>query len=170
MKCDELKVYVPQDGPYGLEPEEGGKLVEEETCYLKSDVDAAIAELKDKCQMHDFFWEGCGFAKRGFKNTIAVSEALDELQAENAELKKKLEDVQASHYAEMVDAGMRERRLRRALYNACANWAKCEERINNRDAYDASEYLPSAEDKFRKKAERWSEIERKCRAKAEQYK
>ena len=46
MKCDELKVYVPQDGPYGLEPEEGGKLEEEETCYLKSDVDAAIAELK----------------------------------------------------------------------------------------------------------------------------
>lgn len=46
MKCDELKVYVPQDGPYGLEPEEGGKLIEEETCYLKSDVDAAIDELK----------------------------------------------------------------------------------------------------------------------------
>ena len=23
----ELKVYVPQDGPYGLEPEEGGELV-----------------------------------------------------------------------------------------------------------------------------------------------
>ena len=41
-----LKVYVPQDGPYGLEPEEGGELVEEETCYLKSDVDAVIAELK----------------------------------------------------------------------------------------------------------------------------
>jgi hypothetical protein len=93
-----------------------------------------------------------------------------EKDKEIAELKQKLEDAKASHYAEMVDAGMRERRLRRALYNACANWAKCEERINNRDAYDASEYLPSAEDKFRKKAERWSEIERKCRAKAEEYK
>ena len=42
----ELKVYVPQDGPYGLEPEEGGEPVEEETCYLKSEVDAVIAELK----------------------------------------------------------------------------------------------------------------------------
>jgi hypothetical protein len=94
----------------------------------------------------------------------------DEVDAAIEELKAKLEDAKASHYAEMVDAGMRERRLRRALYNACANWAKCEERINNRDAYDASEYLPSAEDKFRKKAERWSEIERKCRAKAEEYK
>lgn len=62
------------------------------------------------------------------------------------------------------------RRLRRALYKACANWANCEERINNRDAYEASEYLPSAEDKFRKKAERWSEMERKCLNKAEEDK
>lgn len=48
MKFDELKVYVPLDGPYGLESVEGGELVEEETCYLKSDVDAVIAELKQK--------------------------------------------------------------------------------------------------------------------------
>ena len=39
----ELKVYVPQDGPYGLEPEEGGVPVEEETCYLKSEADKVIA-------------------------------------------------------------------------------------------------------------------------------
>ena len=45
---NELKVYVPQDGPYGLEPEEGGEPVEEETCYLKSDVDAVIAEYQEK--------------------------------------------------------------------------------------------------------------------------
>ena len=93
-----------------------------------------------------------------------------ELEQKLAEKDKEIESLKASHYAEMVDAGMRERRLRRALYKACANWAKCEERINNRDAYDASEYLPSAEDKFRKKEERWSEMERKCRTKAEQYK
>lgn len=80
MLCDELKVYVPQDGPWGLEPEEGGKLVEEETCYLKSDVDAAIAELKAK-----------------------------------------LEDVQASMYAEMVDVGMENRRLKRALWKERAD-------------------------------------------------
>lgn len=40
----ELKVYVPQDGPYGLEPEEGGVPVEEETCYLKTEVDKVLAE------------------------------------------------------------------------------------------------------------------------------
>ena len=42
----ELKVYVPQDGPYGLVPEEGGAPVEEETCYLKSEADKVIEELK----------------------------------------------------------------------------------------------------------------------------
>ena len=36
--------------------------------YLKSEADKVITELKDKCQMHDFFWDGCAFAKRGFKN------------------------------------------------------------------------------------------------------
>lgn len=61
------------------------------------------------------------------------------------------------------------RMLRMALYKACANWAKCEELINNRDAYDASEYLPSAEDKFRKNAERWGEMATKCLKKAEEY-
>ena len=74
-----------------------------------------------------------------------------------------------------VDAAIAElkaenRRLRRALFKACAHWAKCEELINNRDAYDASEYLPSAEDKFRKKVERWNNVERKCLKKAEEYK
>lgn len=96
MKCDELKVYVPQDGPWGLEPEEGGKLVEEETCYLKSDVDAAIDELKTEHhkERHEYI------------EMVAL------LRRENAELKKKLEDVQASAYAESVDAGMENRRLK----------------------------------------------------------
>lgn len=49
-----------------------------------------IAELNDKCQMHDFFWEGCGFAKRGFKNTIAVSEAFEALEMENHRLRSDL--------------------------------------------------------------------------------
>lgn len=46
-----------------------------------------------------------------------------EKDKEIAELKQKLEDVQATHYAEMVDAGMRERRLRRALWIARAKRA-----------------------------------------------
>lgn len=52
-----------------------------------------------------------------------VDALLAKKDAAIAELKQKLEDVQASVYAESVDAGMRERRLSRALYKACANWA-----------------------------------------------
>ena len=70
-----------------------------------------------------------------------VDEAIAELKSENEQLKAKLdtvnelvktskdlydhaiESLKASHYAEMVDAGMRERRLRRALFKACAMWA-----------------------------------------------
>ena len=65
--------------------------------YIKSEADKVISELKDKCQMHDFFWEGCGFAKRGFKNTIAVSEAFDKLKAENVKLKSEADKVIARH-------------------------------------------------------------------------
>lgn len=121
--------------------------------YLKSEADKVIAELKDKCQMHDFFWEGCGFAKRGFKNTIAVSEAFDRLEAENAELKQKLESVQASAYADSVDAGMRERRLRRALYKACAHWA------HMAVAFYCSYFVK----------DRWRKMEIKCLKKLEEY-
>ena len=83
MLCDELKVYVPQDGPLGLEPEEGGKLVEEETCYLKSDVDAAIDELKTEHHKE----------RDEYISMVYIREQTIK------ELKKKLEDVQASAYA-----------------------------------------------------------------------
>jgi hypothetical protein len=58
--------------------------------YDADEVDAAIEELKDKIQQKDFFWEGCGFAKMGLKNTIAVYEYLDDLNAENRKLKRAL--------------------------------------------------------------------------------
>ena len=106
MKCDRLKVYVPQDGPYGLEPEEGGVPVEEETCYLKSDVDAAIDELK-----------------------TAHHKERHEYIKMIAELKQKLEDAKATAYAESVDAGMGIRRLKRALLLARAERYKMREFI-----------------------------------------
>lgn len=113
MKCDELIIYLPQDGPWGLYNENTGT-VEEETCYLKSDVDEAIAELKQK-----------------------------------------LEDAQATAYAEGVDAGMRERRLKRAPYKACANWAMAE-------SYSVLNDVPTAN--------RWVHTLRKLEAKLEEYK
>jgi hypothetical protein len=63
---------------------------EYEEFYLKYEADKVIEELKDKCQMHDFFWEGCGFAKLGFKNAIAVSDAYDFLEEENKQLQESI--------------------------------------------------------------------------------
>lgn len=141
MLCDELKVYVPQDGPWGLEPEEGGKLVEEETCYLKSDVDAAIDELKTEHHKERDEYISMVYSR---EQTIK-------------ELKAKLENVQEIAYAESVDAGMRERRLRRALYKACANWARSER------------YTEATWHGDEHREELWAEVQEKCRAKAEEY-
>ena len=146
--------------------------------YLKEKADEAIAELKARIQLDDDEMEGflqleeeCGGGD--LRNYIA-------------ELKQKLEDVQATAYTESVDAGMRERRLRRALWLARA-----------RSAHNAAmmweilsdEYLSGAQftidfrcvgdpdvtefQMFRGCMD-WMKIyenvERKCRAKAEEYK
>jgi hypothetical protein len=133
LKCDGLKaidayqlttntedsdVYIHND-EFGC----GGDLVE---CYLKSEVDAAIAELKD-----------------AWRSEHEACEAL----------KQKLEDVQASAYADSVDAGMRERRLRRALYKACANWAHAEYRWSSLMDWGDQQGLAKMERKCLKKAE-----------------
>lgn len=97
------------------------------------------------------------------------------------ELKKKLEDVQASAYAESVDAGMRERRLRRALWLKRADDAK-----NLVTAYENYDYLDCQRMTIKQETARtwmtcklrtaeewikvWKNIERKCRAMAEKYK
>jgi hypothetical protein len=135
MKCDELKainayqlttntedcdVYIHND-EFGC----GGDLVE---CYLKSEVDAAIAELKD---------------------------VIHELQVD-------LEGAKATAYADSVDAGMRERRLKRALYKACANWA------HEKDDRYYLKYVCISDD-ARIEYERWRNVERNCLKKAEEY-
>lgn len=124
MLCDELKVYVPQDGPWGLEPEEGGKLVEEETCYLKSDVDAAIDELKTEHHKERDEYISMVYSR---EQTIK-------------ELKQKLEDVQASAYAESVDAGMENRRLKEER-----RWRKCSDEM---PSADEGYFIALWEDKF----------------------
>ena len=91
-----------------------------------------------------------------------VNEAIAELKAENAELKQKLENVQASMYADVVDANMDNRRLRRALWIARAERAK---------AMSVYWYVKRTEisnwEEFNSK---WNKIENLCRAKAEEYK
>ena len=142
MKCDELKAYVAGiDGILHKNQRHGD-------VYLKDDVDAAIAELKEKlmpCLNGD---------------CILTCEVVEKYGKENAELKQKLEDVQASAYAESVDAGMRERRLRRALWIARAENAK----------NSAFICWNRTESGWQSKYEKWKKVERKCLKKAEEYK
>ena len=78
-----------------------------------------------------------------------------------AELKAKLERVQSSAYADSVDAGMRERRLRRALWLARALRARDIQRW-----WIAATCAPITERACRV----WNNIEIKCLKKAEEYK
>jgi hypothetical protein len=82
-----------------------------------------------------------------------VNKVLAEKDKEIAELKAKLESVQASMYTDVVDAGMENRRLKRALYKACFNWAH---------------FAVAFFAEYRTK-EKWRKMENKCRAKAEEY-
>ena len=88
-----------------------------------------------------------------------VNEAIAELKDVIHELQVDLEGAKATAYADSVDAGMRERRLKRALYKACANWADVEvfERTVGIDD-------PNVE------ANRWALMRNKCIKKAEEYK
>ena len=167
LKCDELQSYkgdvtIPV---YGT--------IADAEVYLKKDVDEAIAELKE------FAEDAC--LERDDNQT-----AIDELQAENAELKQKLEDVQASMYCDVVDANMEIRRLRRALWisrarsahNAAMMWEILSDEYLNEAQFtidfrcigdpDVTEFQM-----FRGCMD-WMKIyenvERKCRAKAEEYK
>lgn len=54
------------------------------------------------------------------KVEVCLKEDVDHLLNEKD---AEIESMKATHDTEMMDAGMRERRLRRALYKACANWA-----------------------------------------------
>lgn len=145
MKCDELK-------PITITDECGSYRV-----YNKSDVDAAIDELKS-----------------------AHHKERHEYIKMIAELKAKLEDAKATAYAEMVDAGMENRRLKRALWLARAERASDKARIFyfaetcgvklNIDGFSNKE-----KGHIRMRLARWwritwLKVERKCRAKAEEYK
>jgi hypothetical protein len=105
-----------------------------------------------------------------------VDPIISELKAENTELKQKLEDAKASAYAESVDAGMENRRLKRALWLARAARARsmktCEEldnyvrnHLNRNSRWD---YISSQRDDCWFYA--WDKCEQKCLKKAKEYK
>ena len=112
--------------------------------YLKSDADKVIAE-KD----------------------AEITELKQKLEDANELIKtarQMLEDAKATAYTESVDAGMRERRLRRALYKVCANWAYWV------DNALTTKFLYNNSYKTKLERDRWYNMEYKCRAKAEKYK
>lgn len=71
-------------------------------------------------------------------------------------LQKEIESLKATHDTEMMDAGMRERRLRRALYNACSMWADKTRLICSIFGSNAPKI-------------RWERMYEKCLKKAEEY-
>ena len=91
-----------------------------------------------------------------------ADEVIDEKDRVIAELKKKLEDTisSASITCEAVRRRNEEiRRLRKALYKACANWADVV-------AFGETEGIGYDNSV----AERWRKMERKCLKKTEEYK
>ena len=103
---------------------------------------------------------------------ILTCEVVEKYGKENAELKKKLEDVQASHYAESVDAGMENRRLKRALWLARSEKAKTIAKIYSKEAelILLREHYPNGCGFCHIMNNKWRKVEQLCMAKAEKYK
>ena len=83
----DVKYYTKEDADTAIATLQGAN---DEKAERIVELQKQVDELNDKCNMHNFFWEGCGFAKRGFKNTIELNEAFDRIEAENAQLKKEI--------------------------------------------------------------------------------
>ena len=164
LKCDELNaykgdVYIPVYGS-----------IADAKVYLKKDVDAAIAELKDV--IHELQTENTELKKKLMPclngDCILTCEVVEKYGKENAELKAKLEDVQASAYADSVDAGMRERRLKRALWLARAERAM--EKIAWFKLWNISISTMNPEDSARQEFDKWKKALGKFLKKTEEYK
>lgn len=93
-----------------------------------------------------------------------VDEAVEELKA-------KLESVQASAYAESVDVGMENRKLKHALWIARAERAFGEAELNNQKARRYEDHKGYTMAKyFDSDAHKWNNVGYKCLKKSEEYK
>ena len=92
--------------------------------------------------------------------------AIAELKDVIHELQVDLEGAKATAYAESVDAGMRERRLKRALWLARAEWAR-----SSALSYHLIESHPDKDvaATYKRKANKWEKAKDKCLKKAEEY-
>ena len=109
------------------------------------------------------------FIARKIDGEIYVS--IDQVNKAIEEKNAEIENIKATHYAKMVDAGMRERKLKRALWLARAMRAEAQW---NRQLRDAGIAFAIGENKswdsWNQKQKKWQRVERKCREKAEEYK
>ena len=94
-------------------------------------------------------------------------EEYESLKRENERLKAKLESVQATAYTESVDAGMRERKLKRALWLARAN--RVLEKIAWFKLWNASISTMNPEDGARQEFDKWKKAFGKFLKKAKEY-
>lgn len=156
--------------------------VDEMDIYI-AEKDAEIAELKaenerlkkqSSLNVHDDSLRVRQLKRKIADNSekiLELQKSLDVALSEVYSLLDKIESLKASHYAESVDAGMRERMLRRALWIARAMRAEAQW---NRQLRDAGIAFAIGENKswdsWNQKQKKWQRVERKCRAKAEEYK
>lgn len=166
-----------------LEKSESGK-IQVTRVYIKSDVDAAIDELKAEHhkERHEYI--------EMVAQLKAENERLkDELDAANNQCENlinsatdimlrqdkvndakcdEVESLKATHYAEMVDAGMRERRLKRALWLARGYIMTLLQRDFQRLAYQCNngDYKKN----LLNRRNRYYDLYEKCRAKVEKFK
>ena len=106
----------------------------------------------------------------------------ESLKRENERLKAKLESVQATAYTESVDAGMRERKLKRALWLAraerAASWqihfSLCHNHSIEREFSINGASMPCEGMATMRTAKDWAmiwkKVERLCLKKSEEYK
>ena len=152
MKCDELKrKYSDITGPYY-----GYNEVNEAIEELKARTARSIADEEEMLELG----ADCPIEPAQVYLKSEADKVIAELYAENERLKAKLESVQATAYADSVDAGMRERRLKRALWLARAENAK----------NSAFICWNRPEEEWQTKYKKWKKVEQLCRAKAEEYK
>ena len=158
MKNEDLYVYKKSDFYEDYIDSQKEYYEREQVDALLAEKDREIAKLKEKlmpCLNGD---------------CILTCEVVEKYGKENAELKAEIESLKASHYAESVDAGMRERRLCRLLWHAIALFCA---RSCEYFSGIMSHCLMGQVDLYRRceeKKNKYLHAMYKCRAKAEEYK
>ena len=105
------------------------------------------------------------FVARKIDDELYVS--MDQVNKAIEEKTAEIENIKAAHYAEMVDAGMRERKLELALWLARVEWAR-----SSALSYHLIENHPDKDmaATYKRKANKWEKVKDKCLKKAELYK